>query len=602
MAAVDVIREGFLCPICMLDLGGVADLQDHFETDHAQDEPVLNQLKEFLGKAKRKFLKEEKDYDTRSITSRSDNSPEFGQSSSIINYDSISWEPQKIGQVIDHTSAFKKIRDAHLNHYVVETNKLIIRLTKLVNVDVFKDPLKQKEFEKSVVPWAPDSAINLCLTCGKPFNIGRRRHHCRLCGAIVCHSCLNYLPYSFAKKLINPELTYEGDGFKRASSNSSINTIGLINEPDPKLKACQECRIVLEKRQHRNEMKNTKPPISVIYDHLKSNIDEVDRHLPTFHDMTKSLRAGDTMYELHDAQVMKLKLIKMCENIDQLSKHVASLGTDTPDTPSTSSMKLQRAIRSNAVNFLQQNMIWLQSLPTEQEINEIKEEKRLEAQRRVEEERQKAIMREKKRKEDDLKKLNQKTDGITIFKDKPISNNNVHSNENKTYSGWKPSETKPLVDSESDPMLQQITIIKNYIREAKNAKKFDEMRILQQNLKELQLEYSIQQTSNHMEVKQQTSNHMEVKHNSWPSSQFPSKNLNENNKTNLTLKIDKNEDSRRPNSSVLNVDSTVISEESYPEENNPFCDNIDNGDSSNPFLENDDLDSNNPFNENNSFS
>lgn len=40
------IREGFLCPMCMKDLGGVADLQDHFEEAHSnEDKAVLQQLK-----------------------------------------------------------------------------------------------------------------------------------------------------------------------------------------------------------------------------------------------------------------------------------------------------------------------------------------------------------------------------------------------------------------------------------------------------------------------------------------------------------------------------------------------------------------------------
>jgi len=45
MASVE-IREGFLCPICLQDLGSVIQLQDHFELAHAgEDNAVLNQLK-----------------------------------------------------------------------------------------------------------------------------------------------------------------------------------------------------------------------------------------------------------------------------------------------------------------------------------------------------------------------------------------------------------------------------------------------------------------------------------------------------------------------------------------------------------------------------
>ena len=40
-----VIREGFLCPICMHDLGTVSQLQVHFDAEHSDDKDVLDQLK-----------------------------------------------------------------------------------------------------------------------------------------------------------------------------------------------------------------------------------------------------------------------------------------------------------------------------------------------------------------------------------------------------------------------------------------------------------------------------------------------------------------------------------------------------------------------------
>jgi hypothetical protein len=40
------IREGFLCPMCMKDLGTVSQLQSHFEEAHStEDKATLNQLR-----------------------------------------------------------------------------------------------------------------------------------------------------------------------------------------------------------------------------------------------------------------------------------------------------------------------------------------------------------------------------------------------------------------------------------------------------------------------------------------------------------------------------------------------------------------------------
>lgn len=37
--------------------------------------------------------------------------------------------------------------------------------------------------------WVPDSLAVRCVRCNEPFALWRRRHHCRLCGQVVCHAC-----------------------------------------------------------------------------------------------------------------------------------------------------------------------------------------------------------------------------------------------------------------------------------------------------------------------------------------------------------------------------------------------------------------------------
>lgn len=37
--------------------------------------------------------------------------------------------------------------------------------------------------------WIPDGKTENCMRCAKSFGWRRRRHHCRLCGRLVCASC-----------------------------------------------------------------------------------------------------------------------------------------------------------------------------------------------------------------------------------------------------------------------------------------------------------------------------------------------------------------------------------------------------------------------------
>lgn len=53
--------------------------------------------------------------------------------------------------------------------------------------------------------------------------------------------------------------------------------------------------------------------------------------------------------------------------------------------------------------------------------------------------------------------------------------------------GWGPVNV--TMSGSPDPMTQQMDIIKGYIRQAKHERRFEEVALFEQNLKELELEY-----------------------------------------------------------------------------------------------------------------
>ena len=58
MAESNEVTEGFICPLCMKDLGTLANLQSHFGEVHSSDEDPakVHNIKGMLGKAKRKIM------------------------------------------------------------------------------------------------------------------------------------------------------------------------------------------------------------------------------------------------------------------------------------------------------------------------------------------------------------------------------------------------------------------------------------------------------------------------------------------------------------------------------------------------------------------
>ena len=59
-------------------------------------------------------------------------------------------------------------------------------------------------------------------------------------------------------------------------------------------------------------------------------------------------------------------------------------------------------------------------------------------------------------------------------------------NQQAAKEGWLPTQVR-ADDAEDDPLLQQVAIIKGYITQAKQAGKMDEVKMLTENLKDLQL-------------------------------------------------------------------------------------------------------------------
>jgi hypothetical protein len=107
--------------------------------------------------------------------------------------------------------------------------------------------------------------------------------------------------------------------------------------------------------------------------------------------MAESLAVGETTYHLSDAKSLRLKLLKIAENVDLMSKKIAALGTNSSEEYQRSRQYLlQSQIRRAAVNFIKETLVGLPSLPTEEVLLVLQENRRKEIARKIEEERKKA--------------------------------------------------------------------------------------------------------------------------------------------------------------------------------------------------------------------
>lgn len=272
---------------------------------------------------------------------------------------------------------------------------------------------------------------------------------------------------------------------KRASTPSLLEVtkqIGLnlasnITNKDPadyQIKTCRECKVLLDRRMQQITDQHTRPLLRTYYEKLKSLQLESDKLVPLFVKMCRSLRAGESLYQLEDAQLLRIKLMKLGDQMDGLSKQI--LGLNFEDGNDYQS--LRNKLRLFVAQYLQRNLLGLPSLPYEYELKEL-QERRCDEIRLALEQGQTSQMNDDQDERPKSGKLHSEPS--------PLSNEIV-----STDNGWN-IEKIELNDQDDDPILLQINIIKQYIERARSDHKYDEVNLLESNLKQLEIEYFLQE-------------------------------------------------------------------------------------------------------------
>nr|AAH31135.1 Zinc finger, FYVE domain containing 20 [Mus musculus] len=506
MASLDdpgEVREGFLCPLCLKDLQSFYQLQSHYEEEHLEDRDVKGQIKNLVQKArkaKNKLLKREGD-------DRVEPGTQGYESFSYGGVDPYMWEPQELGAMRSHLSDFKKHRAARIDHYVVEVNKLIIRLEKLTAFDrTNTETSKIRAIEKSVVPWVNDQDVPFCPDCGNKFSIRNRRHHCRLCGSIMCKKCMELIGLPLAHKLTSaskdslsthtsPSQSPNSVHGSRQGSISSMSSVSSVldEKDDDRIRCCTHCKDKLLKREQQMDEKEHTPDIVKLYEKLRLCMEKVDQKAPEYIRMAASLNAGETTYNLEHANDLRVEVQKVYELIDALSKKILTLGLNQDPSPHPNTLRLQRMIRYSATLFVQEKLLGLMSLPTKEQFEELKKKRKQDLEQKRTVERQAAL--------ESRRKLEERQSGLASH----TANGDVRSLRGippplRKAEGWLPLSEGQGQSEDPDPLLQQIYNITSFIRQAKAAGRTDEVRTLQENLRQLQDEYDQQQTEKAIEL------------------------------------------------------------------------------------------------------
>ncbi|KAH8087968.1 FYVE zinc finger-domain-containing protein [Filobasidium floriforme] len=271
---------------------------------------------------------------------------------------------------------------------------------------------KKREVERGLVVWEEDGEVRRCRICQSIFSLTNRKHHCRLCGRIVCSlpptpatilalaapssstssgSTKTGLPLGTRRETCSLLLVADyrtgkghevdegfvgwmqmgsGAGVSEQGRSGSSTATAIARRPDEVqvkgVRTCRECWGVISRKQKMADMRQVSR-FSRLYGALKSLEAEIADALPEYQDRIQDLRRADDDDSIKPSpggippELMTLHkhLLALFAEYDAFTKRIRSY----PCSPLSAQERVQQAIARQAGLFMAKEAGTLQLLP-----------------------------------------------------------------------------------------------------------------------------------------------------------------------------------------------------------------------------------------------
>jgi rabenosyn-5 len=284
------------------------------------------------------------------------------------------------GYIQDHTNHFLAMRRKTVDKAYLEVSRLEKRLTKLtqllanppedvsgsngVIVPLTGQKNQRKILEQSVVTWEDDAKVLKCPFCQQEFGSWTfRRHHCRLCGRVVCAD-----PQTGCSSEIGLNVEARECHFPiRQPQSIDLNPVTDLQSEKAAspltldIRMCRDCKMtVFSKKDFADELSH-KPPDQRSYENLIQFEKGIRLLLPNFQRLLIALQDPEkppSQAQLAEASKVRKRLIDSFGKYDLAAKRIRDLPSKSP-----TQQKLQKAIYQQSANFLSLHMLPLKTLP-----------------------------------------------------------------------------------------------------------------------------------------------------------------------------------------------------------------------------------------------
>ncbi|KTW31593.1 hypothetical protein T552_00231 [Pneumocystis carinii B80] len=184
------------------------------------------------------------------------------------------------GPVIDYFPEFKHFRAQAVDKINLHANRLEKRVSKLFEllildskneattnsfyklVNSFKS--RKKALEQTIVSWEDDVSVTHCPICKRSFNYTDKKHHCRLCGKIICANsktqCSSIVQLNMKSRCLN---AFNSKIVHENSTNASVYS-------DLSIRICKNCRHIAFSRKEFSDCLSKSHPLVTLYKELST--------------------------------------------------------------------------------------------------------------------------------------------------------------------------------------------------------------------------------------------------------------------------------------------------------------------------------------------
>lgn len=206
-------------------------------------------------------------------------------------------------------------------------------------------------FEQQVVRWEEDTTVKRCRQCQVLFGALQRKHHCRLCGQIICSDCSRFKPLPVGE---GGEHELRVCGSCDWTLFRRLSILSALTDDHPKggtggvgISLTNLYMLYTQMRQVRRQISDIMPRFNEQLVRFEEEIDRLS--------MPRENRLKEARFE---AATARDTLMLLYRHYEQLMRQMAPAGEGDGDE-----RVIRRNIQRAALSYLQGNMFTLQMLP-----------------------------------------------------------------------------------------------------------------------------------------------------------------------------------------------------------------------------------------------